>query len=214
MPSELELFGRLVLAVVLGGAVGAERELSDQAAGLRTHVLLTLGACLFTLVSAYAFKGADPTRIAAQIVTGIGFLGGGTILRQGLNVRGLTTAASIWATTALGVTVGAGRYVLALGAAVLILATLVGLRYVRNLVRRLGVSKEELSLRVATDFDVAALHELAEAEGVTVRQLDSERDGKVRTLLVSATLPARYDPDRFLRLVTKLPGVRGVDWEG
>jgi putative Mg2+ transporter-C (MgtC) family protein len=213
MPSDLELLARLVLAVALGGAVGVERELADQAAGLRTHVLLTLGACLFTLVSAYGFHGADPTRIAAQIVTGIGFLGGGTILRLGLNVRGLTTAASIWATTALGVAVGAGSYVLALGATVLILGTLVALRYVRDLVRRLGISKEQLALRVAPDFDVSALHELARAEGVTVRQLDREHGAKTHVLLLSATLPARYDTDRFMRLVGELPGVRGVDWE-
>jgi putative Mg2+ transporter-C (MgtC) family protein len=94
------VLARLALAVVLGGAVGVERELTDQAAGLRTHALLTLGACLFTLVSGYGFdRGADANRIASQIVTGIGFLSGGAILRQGLNVRGLTTAASIWATT-------------------------------------------------------------------------------------------------------------------
>jgi putative Mg2+ transporter-C (MgtC) family protein len=81
MPSDLELLGRLLLAAVLGGAVGAERELADQPAGLRTHMLLTIGACLFTLVSAYGFgRPADPSRIAAQIVTGIGFLGGGTVL--------------------------------------------------------------------------------------------------------------------------------------
>jgi putative Mg2+ transporter-C (MgtC) family protein len=114
MPSDLELLGRLLLAAVLGGAVGAERELHDQPAGLRTHMLLTIGACLFTLVSAYGFgRPADPSRLAAQIVTGIGFLGGGAIVRQGLTVRGLTTAASIWATASIGVAVGAGHYLLA-----------------------------------------------------------------------------------------------------
>jgi hypothetical protein len=80
MPSDLELLGRLAVAAVLGGAIGAERELNDQAAGLRTHMLLTIGACLFTLISAYGFGqgiGTDPSRLAAQIVTGIGFLGGG-----------------------------------------------------------------------------------------------------------------------------------------
>ena len=114
MPTDLELLARLALAAVLGGAVGVERELSDQPAGLRTHMLLTIGACLFTLVSAYGFdRPGDPARIAAQIVTGIGFLGGGAILRHGASIRGLTTAASIWATAALGVTVGAGRYLAA-----------------------------------------------------------------------------------------------------
>jgi putative Mg2+ transporter-C (MgtC) family protein len=218
MPSELELLGRLVLAVVLGGAVGVERELTDQAAGLRTHVLLTLGSCLFTLVSAYGFRefgaAADPTRIAAQIVTGIGFLGGGAILRQGLNVRGLTTAATIWATTALGVAVGAGSYLLAVGATVLILITLVVLRRVRDLLRRFAISKEEFAVRVGPDFDLAALHELARAQGVTVRQLDHERDGGSERLLMLVRLPARHPPEQFMRQVGELPGVRGVEWEG
>ena len=81
---------------MLGGAIGAERELNDQAAGLRTHMLLTIGACLFTVISAYGFGGGlrDPSRLAAQVVTGIGFLGGGAIVRHGLTVKGLTTAAS------------------------------------------------------------------------------------------------------------------------
>jgi hypothetical protein len=110
MPCDLELRGRLLLAAVVVGAVGAERVLHDQPAGLRTHTLLTIGACLFTLVSAYGFGGsADPSRLAAQIVTGIGFLDGGAIVRHGLTVKGLTTAASIWATASIGVAVRSSR---------------------------------------------------------------------------------------------------------
>ena len=133
MPSDLELLGRLLIAAVLGGAIGAERELNDQAAGLRTHMLLTIWACLFTVISAYGFRrgvGTDPSRLAAQIVTGIGFLGGGAIVRHGLTVKGLTTAASIWATASVGVAVGAGDYVLGVGGAGLVVGTLVGLRRV------------------------------------------------------------------------------------
>jgi putative Mg2+ transporter-C (MgtC) family protein len=147
MPSDLELLGRLLLAALLGGAIGAERELNDQAAGLRTHMLLTIGACLFTLVSAYGFGApTDPSRLAAQVVTGIGFLGGGAIVRHGLTVKGLTTAASIWATASVGVAVGAGQYVLAVGGAVLVSVTLLGLRRVDALLQRWGVSREELVL--------------------------------------------------------------------
>lgn len=113
---------RLVLAAVLGGLVGVERELRDQAAGLRTHMIVAVGSCLFTLVSAYGFAElaaspsssavrADVTRIASQVVVGIGFLGGGTILRHGTTVRGLTTAASLWVTAAIGLAIGAGMYV-------------------------------------------------------------------------------------------------------
>jgi putative Mg2+ transporter-C (MgtC) family protein len=111
---------RLGLAGVLGGAIGVERELRDREAGIRTHLLVSLGSALFTLVSAYGFHEflasgdavvrADPTRIAAQIVTGIGFLGAGAIIREGLSVRGLTTAATLWVVAAIGMACGAGWY--------------------------------------------------------------------------------------------------------
>ena len=111
---------RLAVAAVLGGAIGVERELRDREAGVRTHLLVSLGSALFTIVSAYGFHEfltsgasvvrADPTRIAAQIVTGIGFLGAGAIIREGLSVRGLTTAATLWVVAAIGMACGAGWY--------------------------------------------------------------------------------------------------------
>jgi putative Mg2+ transporter-C (MgtC) family protein len=216
MPTDLELLARLALAAVLGGAVGAERELSDQPAGLRTHILLTIGACLFTLVSAYGFSGqGDPARLAAQIVTGIGFLGGGAILRHGLSIRGLTTAASIWATAALGVTVGVGRYLLAVGATVLILATLVGLRAVRNLLQRRGSSVEVYTLLTRPGLATAELVDLVRREQVTLRGLErtQEERGGDRVQLV-VRLPPGYRPERFLETLLRLEGIREVEWEG
>jgi putative Mg2+ transporter-C (MgtC) family protein len=97
------------VAAALGAAIGLERELSAQPAGLRTHMLVSIGAALFTLAGV-GFVGSDPTRIAAQVVTGIGFLGGGAILREGATVRGLTTAASLWVTAAIGLAVGLQRW--------------------------------------------------------------------------------------------------------
>ncbi|TMB58245.1 MAG: MgtC/SapB family protein [Chloroflexi bacterium] len=112
---QLELAGRLVLGLVLGAIIGFERELHRQPAGFRTHSLVSLGAALFTVVSAYGFAGAsvDPTRIAAQIVTGIGFIGAGTILQHRGSVRGLTTAASLWSSAAVGMAAGAGLVIMA-----------------------------------------------------------------------------------------------------
>ena len=111
---------RLALAAALGGAIGFERELREREAGLRTHLLVCLGSALFTIISAYGFHEfltsgdavvrTDPTRIAAQIVTGIGFLGAGAIIRQGISVRGLTTAATLWVAAAIGMAAGAGYY--------------------------------------------------------------------------------------------------------
>ncbi len=216
MPTEFELLGRLLLAAVLGGAIGAERELNDQAAGLRTHMLLTIGACLFTLISAYGFgqgAGTDPSRLAAQIVTGIGFLGGGAIVRHGLTVKGLTTAASIWATASVGVAVGAGRYVLGVGGAVLVVATLFGLRRASQALQRWGVSREELVLATRPGFDVERIVEAVRGEQVDLRGVErQEGDGEDRVVLVVKLRP-RYRPERLLDALGRLDGVRQVEWE-
>jgi len=147
---------RLAVALLLGGLLGLERELRGHAAGLRTHLLVCLGSCLFTLVSIAAGQSldspepsivrADVTRIASQIVVGIGFLGGGAILRHGTSVHGLTTAANLWLTASVGLAVGFGFF---LGAAVTVafaLLVLVGLRPVEHLLgrfaKRHGIVKE------------------------------------------------------------------------
>ncbi len=124
--AQLELIARLGVSLVLGAAIGIEREVNRQPAGFRTHSLVALGSAIFTVVSAYSFPGSDvdPTRIAAQIVTGIGFIGAGTILRHGGTVRGLTTAASLWSVAGVGMASGAGLYVVALAGAVLVLIVL------------------------------------------------------------------------------------------
>jgi len=115
---DLELMLRVLLAFILGGVIGYERETTQRPAGLRTHMLVAAGAAAFTIVSIYAFIGQgtvrDPARVAAQIVTGVGFLGAGTIWRTSNTVRGLTTAASIWLVAAVGMLVGTGLYVLAI----------------------------------------------------------------------------------------------------
>jgi putative Mg2+ transporter-C (MgtC) family protein len=123
---------------VLGAAIGFEREMHRQPAGFRTHSLVALGSALFTIISAYGFAGSivDPTRIAAQIVSGIGFIGAGTILQHRGNIRGLTTAASLWAVAAIGMAAGAGLLALALVGTLLILVVLSLLDNVEDFVRR------------------------------------------------------------------------------
>ena len=112
---------RLVVAVLLGSIIGYEREQAAKPAGVRTHGMVSLGAALFTVISLYGFGGiGDPARLAAQIVSGIGFLGAGLILRQRGNVQGLTTAASLWVTAAIGVAVGVGMMVMALATTLLV----------------------------------------------------------------------------------------------
>ena len=113
MPQELVMVLRLLLAAVLGGAIGAQREWSGKPAGLRTMALLSIGAALFTIISGLGFTGADPARIAAGVVTGIGFLGAGAILHRHGGVEGLTTAATIWVSAGVGLAAGVGLYLLA-----------------------------------------------------------------------------------------------------
>jgi putative Mg2+ transporter-C (MgtC) family protein len=213
-PSDLEQLARLALAAALGGVVGAERELADQPAGLRTHMLLALGACLFTVVSAYAFgNGADPSRLAAQIVTGIGFLGGGAILRHGASIRGLTTAASIWATCALGVAVGLGRYALSIGATVLTLATLGLVRALRNRLKHWSASREQLSFTAQPGFGLEPAVELIHQKGGNLRGLEHEQSNEGDRVTVLVRFPPRYQIERFLKALSQIPGVREVEWK-
>jgi len=129
---------RLVLSVILGGGVGFERQIHRRAAGLRTHILVCLGSCLIMLTSLYIFDiykdqvPLDPTRIAAGVITGIGFLGAGTIIREREQVKGLTTAASLWVISAIGLSVGCGFYKAAILAFALTLAALLLLRQVER----------------------------------------------------------------------------------
>ncbi len=134
-PLEVTMILRLLVAAVLGGIVGLERGSGDRPAGFRTHILVCVGSTLFMLVSIYGFDGVtavedvgtrrDTARIAAQVVSGIGFLGAGTILHEGLTIRGLTTAASLWMVSAIGLAVGSGMLLLATVATILTMVTLV-----------------------------------------------------------------------------------------
>ncbi|MBM6594395.1 MgtC/SapB family protein [Microvirga pudoricolor] len=134
--SDLEMVGRLLLAAVLGSTIGFERERLLWAAGLRTHMLVAVGSCLIMIVSAFGFSDVlgtpnvslDPSRIAAQVVSGIGFLGAGAILLRGEIIRGLTTAASLWTVAGIGLAVGGGLYLAATAATVIILVILVVLK--------------------------------------------------------------------------------------
>ena len=181
---------RLVLASLLCGAIGFERETRDQPAGFRTHILLGLGAALFTLVSAYGFEPFtraalgggglqfDPTRIAAQIVAGVGFLGAGAIIRQGGDVRGLTTAASLWAASAIGMAVGAGYLFGAAAATVLAMATLYALRRFRSSVitpLRLDSAGLELDLKDRGSSPADAL-QLLRRHNISIRNMDAVID--------------------------------------
>jgi putative Mg2+ transporter-C (MgtC) family protein len=137
MMSDWELVARLLIAAALGSFIGFEREQWHKAAGLRTHMMVSLGACLLMIVSAFGFDdilgtahvALDPSRIAAQVVSGIGFLGAGSILLRGKAISGITTASSIWAVAAVGLAVGGGMYIEAIATTLIMLGILIGLGY-------------------------------------------------------------------------------------
>src|ERR687894_3000498 len=126
---QVDISIRLLISAALGATIGLEREIHGHPAGMRTHLLLSLGSGLFTVLSIFGFPGEagaplDPSRVAAQIVSGIGFLGAGAIIKDGFSVRGLTTAASLWATAAVGMGAGAGQHVVAIVATAIVLFSL------------------------------------------------------------------------------------------
>jgi putative Mg2+ transporter-C (MgtC) family protein len=219
-PSQFELAARLLLAAFLGGLIGLERDLSGQPAGLRTHIALAVGAALFGVLSGYGFQAfdasrsvtnfqVDPTRIASNIVVGVGFLGGGTILKEGARVRGLTTAASLWVTAAIGLGCALGMYGPTLFATALVLVSLVGLRAPRRwLTRRLAVVRETAVLHLRPGADpaevVTALNQLrgVRISSLAIRERD---DGSV----IRADVTGRGG-ERLEELLAPLEGLDDV----
>jgi putative Mg2+ transporter-C (MgtC) family protein len=201
---------RLLVAAVLGALVGLEREIHDHPAGMRTHLLVSLGSAGFTVLSIAAFPapGADPARIAAQIVSGIGFLGAGAILKEGATIRGLTTAASLWTIAAVGMAAGAGAWILAITIAAIALVSLWPLQLIAD--RFIGRSPHIVRLRLVVD-DPAALARvisvITDSGGsvvhfaTTVRKtqrLTAELDVRARDLATGSAVTAA---------VTKIHGV-------
>ena len=195
--------------------IGFERELRDREAGIRTHLLVSLGSALFTIVSAYGFHEfltsggnivrTDPSRIAAQIVTGIGFLGAGAIIRSGLSVRGLTTAATLWVVAAIGMACGAGYYWPAAATTALTVFALGPLRVLAyRLIERIKPEENRLTVELREGQSVEPL--LAQLGDLRSFELEDERDRRV----VLLELP-RVDEQLVARL-SDLEYVIGVRW--
>jgi putative Mg2+ transporter-C (MgtC) family protein len=200
---------RLVVAAALTGVIGLERELDEKAAGLRTHMLVGTGSALFTLVGAYGFSeffghgklvSFDPSRVAAQIVTGIGFLGAGVIFRSGFSVRGLTTAASLWLVAAVGMAAGAGFWA---GAVLATAVGVVSLRPLHWLKRWLPVDNAaaELVVELTEDGSGGPVLEAVERVGDVVAL---RRDGR------SLAIELRIYGDRRARALSDVVMVNGV----
>ena len=214
---------RLALAALLGGAVGIERELREREAGLRTHLLVALGSALFTIVSAYGFHAflqsgasvvrADPTRIAAQIVTGIGFLGAGAIIRQGLSIRGLTTAATLWVVAAIGLAVGAGYYSGALITTAVVLFSLWPLRIAAyRVLRRFRPEGGRLLVELPVGESPGAVVDEIEKAGLRIEAMDVSQEGDRRRLALDVALPRHVQPPQVVARLADVHNVSEVRW--
>jgi putative Mg2+ transporter-C (MgtC) family protein len=167
-PLQADLSVRLLIAAALGAVIGVEREIHGHPAGMRTHLLVALGSAIFTELSIYGFQGTtstplDPSRVAAQIVSGIGFLGAGAIIKDGASIRGLTTAASLWATAAIGLAAGAGDYVVGLTGSIIVIFSLWPLNRVAERLHR----ADRLTMRL--NLVVDRLEALAEISAILAR---------------------------------------------
>jgi len=220
MLSDVSLTLRLLLAALLGSVIGFERERLLWAAGLRTHMLVSVGSCLIMIVSAYGFSSVlgphvilDPSRVAAQVVTGIGFLGAGSIILRNEVVKGLTTAASLWAVAAVGLAVGGGLYYASVAATFIILVILAGLKPVEDRVRNRR-QPVQLHLEVQQgEMSAAFLQQVLGWRADRVKQLIvKSHDGASadRVTLVVGNQPAK-DTDEMIRLLSICPSVLGVE---
>ncbi len=218
----IELVLRLVVAAGAGLALGVERELRSHPAGVRTHALVAVGAALFTVAGAYGFadlprgSNVDPARLAAQVASGIGFLGAGAILRQGLGVRGLTTAATLWLAAALGVASGAGAYpAVAIGTAVVLLV-LVALRMAKPLFIRFGVPVTLIELEYERGHGtlgplLRALNgSSSKVEHVDVADDGEDLDAGVRRVSVQVSTREVDDVNEAVDALRKRPEVHTV----
>jgi putative Mg2+ transporter-C (MgtC) family protein len=219
-----ELAVRLLVAAVLTGSIGLERELRERAAGLRTHMLVGVGSALFTIVSAYAwtdfaFSGAggvtfDPTRIAAQIVTGIGFLGAGAIIRQGLSVRGLTTAAGLWVVAAIGM--AAGYYTAAVLATGLVLVGLGPVRWLEGapVIRDLRREGRVLEVHLTPGGSIGPVLDTLHGRRLRIARVEIEDEADDRRLRVEVDLPLGNAGSEVVEEVARLEDVRSVRFTG
>ncbi|MDQ4212917.1 MgtC/SapB family protein [Microbacterium sp. ASV81] len=210
--------GELLLAFVLSALVGLERQLRGRSAGMRTQAIVGTSSALFLLVSKYGFSdmigehvGLDPSRVASQIVTGIGFLGAGLILTRRGAVRGLTTAASVWETAAIGMAAGAGLWVLALAVTALHFVIAYGLRAIARLLP--GARDNEFQIEVVYQDGRGLLRNILTAitgSGWAVRRAEPQDDAAAGTTSLILDLTGSTSPDALLAAVAEIDGVRSV----
>ena len=218
MPTSV-VIQRLLLSVVLAGCIGYERERHGRAAGLRTHILVSVGSCLIMLTALYLMEALagrlalDPTRMAAQVVSGIGFLGAGTILRFRASIRGLTTAASLWAVAGIGLAIGSGFVVGAVTATAIVLLALFGLGGLERGIRKDWYRILVVDTRASSD-NLAKIRQILSDYEVEIRDLEIKptEQPEVSVIEFSVKLLSQQHEATIVNEVLRLPGTRRAHW--
>jgi len=220
--SEWEIILKLILSCILGGMIGLERESLNRPAGLRTYTLVCMGSALAMVVSLemyYQFQAtvnADPGRIAAQVVSGIGFIGTGTIIREGPTIRGLTTAAGIWVVGCIGLAVGAGMYIPAVATSILVLFILI---YFRRLEERVSRMRDYRGFSMIVEDIPGQVGRIGSAVGdlgVSIKNIqlsETDEPGRIEVELL-VVLPQNLDPETVIRSLSNVAGVFSVEQIG
>lgn len=224
MIAEIEIIKRLLLSAFLGGLIGVEREVNNRPAGLRTHVLVTLGSTLVMLVSIDGLNRindgiimSDPYRLAAQVVSGIGFLGAGTIMRTGNSINGLTTAASLWVSAGIGLAIGTGYYLGGIVTAAIVLITLTSLGiFERGFLRKKYKTFEVIGTnRTGLIGDIGTLFG---RNHISIKDIfivsSNENHGGLMEVHFMVKLPNKFELDLFESEIYHIEGVQSVIFEG
>ena len=218
---QLDLSVRMLIAAVLGAAIGLEREIHEHPAGMRTHLLVSLGSAIFTVLSIYGFAGVvqdgvaatvDPTRIAAQIVSGIGFLGAGAILKYGTTIRGLTTAASLWTAAAVGMATGAGQWVIAGVGTLIVIFSLWPLNALVARIHKPGAHAIRVRLQVGRLEAIGLVSRALADRRVEIAGINTQRLGKGRyEVELDLHLPSTARSDEVIGAINSVPDVELIE---
>ena len=216
MADHKEVILRLLIALVIGGLTGLEREKSHQFAGFRTHILVSVGSCITAITSLYLFfdyreyANVDPARLTAQVLSGIGFLGAGAILKTSNGIRGLTTAAGIWATACIGIAIGYGQYILGITAWIFVMATLYILKNIDKIVFR--KKQNILTIQVDNINIISTIYNKLEKSQIKISNIDVVNDDYCYNINFFIVYDRRIMVEKIILELNELKSIISIDY--
>ena len=211
-----DIIMRLLIALIVGGLTGLERERSHQFAGFRTHILVSVGSCITSITSLSLFfqyssySNIDPARLSAQVLSGVGFLGAGAILKTSNGIRGLTTAAGIWATACIGIAVGYGYYILAISAWLFVMITL----YILKNIDKMIFKKKQTIFNIKTDNIeiISSIYEMFQRSQISVKNIEINSDTSNIKINLLTVHDRRIVLDEVIKELSKLKNIISIDY--